>query len=155
RIPKGQALLANAHYINTTDHPIDGQAVIDIKTAPADMSKKVITLFTNVATSFSVPAAQSGQADATCVAGQDTDVFYFGNHMHGYGTSAFSQLIRANGEKVSLREDPTWRPEEEFNPVFAKWPLTAPVHIAKGDTVQTHCTWQNTTNAAIGFPTEM
>jgi hypothetical protein len=155
RIPKGQALLANAHYINTTDHPIDGQAAIDIKTAPADPSKKVITLFTNVATQFSVPASQSGQADATCVAGQDMDVFYFGNHMHNYGTSVFSQLVRANGEKVSLREDPTWRPEEEFNPVFAKWPLTAPVHIAKGDTVQTHCTWQNTTNGPIGFPTEM
>jgi len=155
RAPKGLALIANAHFINTTDHPIDAQAVIDVKLADADPSKKVITLFANAQLDFNIPANQSAQADATCVVQQDMDVFFFGNHMHGYGTSIYSQVERTSGEKTSLRADPTWLPEMEFNPQFARWTLSAPMHINKGDTVRTHCAWQNTTGSALSFPTEM
>jgi hypothetical protein len=114
-----------------------------------------MTMFTNVNLNFSIPAGQSAQADATCVAGQDMDIFAFGNHMHGFGTSIYTQLERVTGEKVSIREDPVWRPEMEFNPQIQKWGIDAPLHVAKGDTIRTHCTWQNTTNAALTFPTEM
>src|SRR5262245_28613358 len=36
RMPKGSRYMANVHYINATDHPIDGQGVIDIKIGPPD-----------------------------------------------------------------------------------------------------------------------
>jgi hypothetical protein len=42
-----------------------------------------------------------------------------------------------------------------FNPKYNKFSLAAPKVAHTGDTIHTHCEWQNSTTKPITFPTEM
>jgi hypothetical protein len=155
RMPKGSRYMANVHYINASDHPIDGQGVVDIKIVPPDFSKKVASIFTSVGVdSLKVPPGPSSM-DVKCNIKQDLTVLIFGNHMHELGTAAYSEVTRKDGTKQTLRQDRTWDKNEVFNPLFDTWTLDKPLLFHTGDVLTTHCEWNNTTNAAVSFPTEM
>jgi hypothetical protein len=155
RIPKGYGLLANIHFINTTDHPIDGQGVVDLKSAPADSSKRVASLFSNVAIAFNIGPNATYTHDVNCALKQDLDILFFANHMHELGTSAYSEIIRANGTKAALREDRGWTKDDVFNLKFTQWSLDSPMKFKAGDVVHTHCEWNNPKPTPVDFPTEM
>jgi hypothetical protein len=77
------------------------------------------------------------------------------NHMHQHGTSAYTELIRPDGAKDMLVQDSTWASDQGFNPKYNKFSLAAPKVAHAGDTIHTHCEWQNSTTKPITFPTEM
>lgn len=155
QIPKGTALMLNTHFINPTGAAFDGQAVVDLQLADTTPDEKVAGMFTNLTTSFSVPANSQGVADTSCVAQKDMDFLSFSNHLHEWGTSGFSEIIRQDGSKVMLSRDATWSAEKVFDPSFAAWTVDAPMAVKKGDTIHTHCEWNNTTSGALEFPQEM
>jgi hypothetical protein len=43
----------------------------------------------------------------------------------------------------------------QFNAVYEKWTVDAPLQIKKGDTIRTHCNWANDSAEALTFPREM
>jgi hypothetical protein len=77
------------------------------------------------------------------------------NHMHEFGTSATTEVVRANGDHAMLRDDPTWTYDMQFNPIYTRWTADAPFVLSKGDTIKTTCQWDNTKPAAMTFPREM
>lgn len=155
RLPKGFALMANTHYTNYKTTPIDGQAVLDIKTAAPDPNRKVASLFVNIDVEIELPKGQN-TLDVQCEVQEELKVFWFGNHMHALGSKAKTQVTRANGGAVEvIREDSTWNPESAFNPQFNRWPLEAPLMLYPGDRIHTHCEWNNTGEQTVRFPTEM
>lgn len=157
RVPKGYSIMANVHFINVTNHPIDGQSAIDVKLAPADPNHTTMTIFTNVATDdkLKVPAHATSSLDLECKIKQDIDVLMFANHVHERGSMVFSELVHPDGTKQMLREDMTWTPHNTFDPPFTSWTVDAPMHFKAGDVVHTHCEWNNTTDKDYKFPTEM
>jgi hypothetical protein len=157
RVPAGYSLMANIHFINATSKPMDGQGVIDVKMAPADPAHRTLSLFTNVATdgNLLVPAHAGAKLDVSCKLQRDLDVYTFANHMHEHGTAAVSTLIHADGTRETLHVDTTWSNHQMFDPTFTTWDAAAPLRFKAGDTVATHCEWNNTTDQELRFPTEM
>ncbi|MHB8418831.1 MAG: hypothetical protein ACYDCL_12195 [Myxococcales bacterium] len=156
RIPAGQALMLNTHFINTSTQPIQGQAVMDLKLATPSPSDQVAGFYTNVTDQFQLsPGNPSPQSTTvSCVVQQDMNFFAFGDHMHYLGFSAQSTLVKADGGTVTLQDDPSWTPEMMFNPNINTW-STPYVQVQAGDTIRTTCSWINDGTEAVTFPTEM
>ena len=155
RARKKRMLLANAHYLNATDSVQDVQSVVDVKTAPPSNLKPVGMAVTNWS-DFQIPAnTPSYTTDAYCTWQQDIDVLMYSNHMHSNGLSVKSELMRSDGTIDPLRADPQWTAEQAFNPSWATFPSSAPMHIHAGDTTHIQCTWQNNTGSMMQFPDEM
>jgi hypothetical protein len=156
RLKAGQGILLNLHYINTGDEPIDGNAVVDIKFVEADPNRNIAALFLNINGTFNLMPRTETQSKTECVAKSEVKVLMMANHMHEYGTSATTEVVRAGtGEVEVLRHDPTWEYEMQFNPLYQTWPAENPFVLRVGDTLRTSCTWHNSTEQAIAFPREM
>ena len=156
RLKKGNGIMLNVHYLNTGTQPIDGKAVLDVKLAPSDPDRTIASMFVNLNVGFALEPAARATSTIDCVAQSDLSFIMFANHMHEYGTSASTQIMRADGgEPEVLRKDETWAFDQQFNPVYDHFPLEAPVVLHAGDTIRTTCNWENSTSSEMKFPREM
>ena len=155
RLPPGQALMINSHWLNATDNEVDGQSSVDVKFAPASDSRVAADLFASNGDVFTIPANGSQTYDNSCVLKEDLNLAMVTNHMHTNGTSIYTEVQHANGTSEILVADNPWSPEEQFNPTYARYTVAAPLALHQGDTVHTHCEWTNTTGTDLMFPDEM
>jgi hypothetical protein len=155
RVRAGQTIMINSHFINTTPDPIDGYTAIDIKLAEVDPNRTIATLFPIGGMNFSVPPNSPGDFSAGCAVPERMELVGMSSHMHDWGTSQVTEVQRANGEVVVLREDKVWSYDKQFNAEWTYWDINQPFIIEAGDTVRTHCTWNNTTADALAYPREM
>lgn len=155
RIPKGYALMANTHFLNASSAPIDGKGYLDIKLIPADPAAKTVAMFVNIDQNISVAPHQAGSLDATCVVEQELELYLFGNHLHEFGKSIKTEITRTSGVRETIISDEVWAKELTFNPRLVSWAVNKPLKLGVGDTVQTHCEWNNTSAEELGFPREM
>jgi hypothetical protein len=156
RLKAGQGIVLNLHYINMGDEAIDGDAVVDIQFAEVDPNRNIAALFLNLNGGFNLMPGSETHSSIECVAKSEVKLLMMANHMHEYGLSARTEVVRAGTEEVEvLRDDPTWAYEMQFNPEYQMWTVDDPFVIRVGDTLRTSCTWQNTTGESITFPREM
>jgi hypothetical protein len=155
RVPAGQALMVNTHWLNATDDVVDGQAVVDLKFDKASDQRVIADLFANNGDTFEIASGQTNSYDVNCTLPQDMNIAMSGNHMHNYGASAYTELVHADGSKQMVVADPMWSPEMQFNPHYLPFSLDAPLVARAGDTYHTHCEWTNTTSKTQYFPDEM
>jgi len=151
RIPRGYALYINTHYFNVTDQPIDGWSRLDVKLEPASPDRTAVGFFTNVDLALNLPPDQQTTRKIDCTVERDLDVVMFTNHMHEYGATTQTHVVGGN----MIKDDPVWSPEWAANPNFERHTLDHPLHLAAGTTVETSCTWDNTSNRDLTFPDEM
>ena len=155
RIPAGEALMVNTHFINTSLKPVDGQALIDLELRDAADTDRVAGAFANYSQSFVVTPGQTATADTNCVVKHDMTFIVFSNHMHEWGKSAYSEVVRADGSREMLTRDDTWNAERVFDPQWTSWTEAGAMKVKTGDTIHTRCTWENTTATDLEFPKEM
>jgi hypothetical protein len=156
RLTKGQGVMLNIHFINTSDQPIDGHAYMDLKMVDADPNRLIAAIFLNLNASFSVPPNSQTDSSADCVAKSDVNIIMMSNHMHEWGTHATTQVIRADtGDVEMLRDDPAWTVDMVNAPTFSRWTTDSPFVLHTGDTIRTSCSWNNTTTDTLSFPREM
>jgi hypothetical protein len=155
RLRKGQALMVNTHWLNATDKTVEGQAVVDVKFSPADPSRTVADIFANNGDAFSIPPGAPTSYDVSCTFPHDVNFAMFANHMHTDGVSAYSEVLHTDGTSTMLREDDSWPEDAQFNPTYTMYSLAQPYVIHAGETVHTHCVWQNQTASTLMFPDEM
>jgi hypothetical protein len=155
RLRAGQALAIQMHYLNTTAQPLPGTTQLDVKFATPAPTDHLVSLVTNTALTFNVPAQNTAHVDISCKLGQDVSVVMTTNHMHQWGTSVQSVLVDGSGAQTVLKNDPVWNSEWTTNPDFTKMTVAAPLVLKAGETIKTSCDWSNTTNQSIMFPAEM
>ncbi len=155
RLSKGSSLMLSTHFLNTSDRTIDGHAVVDIKFAEVDPKRPIATMFVNGSARFQVPAHSTADALAECKIKDPMKFIMFTNHMHDYGASAITEIVRANGAVELAHEDPKWTYEMQFKAVYSKWPVDEPLVLMPGDVVRTRCHWDNKTADDVRFPREM
>jgi hypothetical protein len=159
KIPAGSSIMASTHFINASEQVIDGQGVVDLEMIDArDASASNYTVsgfMTNVGDGFNLAPNSMTPYDISCVVQQDMNFFAYGNHMHEWGYSAFTEVIHPDGTKLMLHEDTMWKPEFATHPTLSKWDLNSLNSVKAGETIHTHCEWNNTTTSAISFPREM
>jgi hypothetical protein len=146
--------MVNSHWLNAMDQTVDGQAVFDVKFAPASPDRMIADLFANNGDNFQL-APGPGTYDVNCVLQQDLNFAMVTNHMHTLGISAYTELIHGDGSKQMLIADSTWLSDEQFNPIYQRYSVSTPLVAHAGDTYHTHCEWNNTTADTVLFPTEM
>jgi len=154
-VPKGFALMTNTHYLNATDKTIEGQSVVDIKLGDPDHPLKGAGNLAVNNDMFTIPAGADYSFDGYCKATRQLSFFMWGNHMHEWGSHAFSEIIRADGTKEMLAQDDMWTTDLTFNPKWTRWDVNTPFVVNPGDTFHVNCDWNNTTGDALTFPTEM
>lgn len=156
RLREGRTLMANVHYLNTTDQPQDVQSVLDVKTdapSPAHIAAGLTGINT---LQFSIPPnTPTYTFDAYCTYPQEASVIMWSNHMHAAGVSVFSEVKHLDGTTEMLVKDAAWRAEEAFNPTWKRWALDAPAKLHAGDQLHISCTWSNPTSSKMRFPDEM
>ncbi|HEY3806690.1 MAG TPA: hypothetical protein VGL61_29005 [Kofleriaceae bacterium] len=155
RLEKGMALMANTHWLNATDKTVEGQAVLDVQFLPVAPSHTVADSFVNIGDDFMMPPNGPYTYDVTCPVQSDLNIAVMADHMHGMGTSAYTEVIHPDGTKDTLVNDASWTSDEQFKPNLVYWTQASPYVMHAGDQVHTHCAWDNTTNATVEFPTEM
>jgi hypothetical protein len=154
RLPKGNSILVNAHFLNTGAKPVDGQSVLDFKFAEVTPGRKVASLFSNINMGFKSSTNSTAQAVADCTQPRDIDFLCLHNHMHDFG-SARSRMSSQEGSTVELvhRDDVDVR-----NAVPGgddELAADHPFRVVAGDTLHTECNWANTTAETVAFPREM
>jgi hypothetical protein len=155
-IPKGMSLMANTHYFNASDEPIDGQSVADVEFGDPEHPLSTVGFFSVVWTGFSVPAGGSYYtSDAYCTATKQFSFIMWGNHMHESGSSIFSEVMRPDNSIASMARDDTWTPEQAFKTPLSRWDVATPMVVNPGDRFHVSCTWRNTTATDLVFPREM
>jgi hypothetical protein len=156
RLNKGQGIMLNLHYINTSSKPVNGDAYLDMKLADVDPNRLIAAMFLNLNGGFSLPPAAQTDSSVDCVAKSDVNIIMMGNHMHEYGIHATTEVVHADTGAVEvLRDDPEWTADMVNNPTFARWDTQSPFALHTGDTIRTSCSWNNSTADTIGFPREM
>lgn len=155
RVKKGTYFAIQTHYLNPTDAPLLGETYVDIKLTPTNPEHTVATHFASTSLAISLdPHAQSSM-DITCEVGQDLQVLRMTNHMHHYGVSVFTELTDPAGVTTMLKHDETWSEDWALTPNYENFPVDDPFLITKGSTLRTHCIWNNDSDKAVTFPTEM
>ena len=155
RLPAGKALMVNTHWLNATDNVVEGQTVLDVKFAPPASDRTIADLFANNGDTFSIDPGATATYDTNCKLTHDLNFVMTTNHMHMYGTSIYSEIVKADGGKEMILANPSWKPEDQFNPTYMQYPLDAPLVVHAGDTIHTHCEWANTSTNKLLFPDEM
>jgi hypothetical protein len=156
RLRKGDGIMMNVHYLNTTDRFVDGDSVVDVKFADVDPQRPIAAMFVNVNFDVSLAPNAPTSSSVQCVAQSDMRLLMANNHMHDYGSSTTTEVVRADtGASDMLHADPTWTSDMQFNPVFSTWTIDDPFVVHSGDTIKTTCNWTNRSTETVTFPREM
>jgi hypothetical protein len=156
RLNAGQGVMLNVHYLNTGDQVIDGDAVVDLKFADTDPTRKIAAMFININMGFQLPPNGPTTSTIDCVAQSDVQFIMMTNHMHEYGTSVTTEVRLAGATTFDIvHEDPVWTYDMQFNPNYSRFAVDTPFVLHTGDTLRTTCNWDNTTTNALQFPREM
>jgi hypothetical protein len=159
RVPAGQGLLIQTHYVNTTDAPIVGESYLDVKLVPADPTRQVASMFSITTLDVAVPPGEHAKADVECVLAEDVELIMYANHMHAYGVSQKTTMTAlgegGDGRTEDVKVDLAWEYEWAFNPNFTVHPVAAPLRLPAGTRLRSECEWANSSSGMLGFPDEM
>ena len=147
----GQRYVIDSHWINTTDEV----QVVRYRWAswcqPAvehEAGRSISTKRTSASRRVPGPTVKCDFGD------QEVNILQLGPHMHAHGTHYAVDVVRLNGEVERMLEVDSWNPSFREDPPLWNWGAGEMV-IRPGEIVQTHCTWDNPNNEALGFPEEM
>ena len=154
RVPKGNALAVQVHYINATNHAITTSSYVDAKFAPTDATAKLANLFVVTSTRIDVVPGESS-LDVGCTLPHDVNLLMYTNHMHNYGRTITTTQVAQDGTTTMIKDDPTWDPEWSLNPNFAHRDLGNLLTLPAGANLKVSCHWTSDANAPVMFPDEM
>jgi hypothetical protein len=153
-IPKGSQFVIQTHWINTSDKPVDVQAMM--VTVPGTDGPDRIETGSLVALdlSFNVPARDKLHTSVECVMQGEHRLFMSIGHEHEWGTHVAADVTRVDGTN-ELLFDRDFTPHDTFDPPVNDYGVTKPLTFHKGDKLRMQCDWANTTDEALSFPREM
>ena len=155
RLRKGTYFAIQTHYLNASEKPVMGETYIDLKLSEPEPANKLASHFASTSLALSLPPKRQSTVDIHCKVGADLPILRMTNHMHHYGVSTFTELIDAFGRAQMLKRDDTWSEHWALAPNFDYFDVAKPLLIPAGSTLHTQCTWNNTSDQAVTFPTEM
>lgn len=150
-IPKGATIYTQSHYLNTTDKPIEGQDVVDLRLVPTDQVDQRAGAFTEVDLGLELPAGAETTRQIDCTSPLEMDVPWMIPHMHEWGYHFKIELIVDDVPQTVYETD--W--SEALRDHFPIVKLDPPVHLRPQDRIRTTCVWHNTEANSLLFPAEM
>jgi hypothetical protein len=154
RMPADTQLMIQTHWINTTDHPIDGQSAFNLRVTEPKPEHQPAQLVTIVNTLFTLPEGPASTT-ADCEIREGFNVFALGGHMHEWGTHTRITYTPATATAAQTIYETDWTPTFQSDPPRNHYTLEDPFVMSVGDKVHIDCDYMNDTGAPIPFPREM
>lgn len=153
-IPAGSQFVLQSHWINTSAHVTDAQAMA--VTIPGDTGPDRIPLGTLavVDTTFSIPPMSPFETSVQCTFPSQERLIMSIGHEHEWGNHVHAEVTRAAGATELLFDRP-FQTSDEFNPPVNDYGVLNPLVLSPGDTVKMTCDWNNDTADSLTFPREM
>ncbi|HWE30481.1 MAG TPA: hypothetical protein VHB97_20885, partial [Polyangia bacterium] len=92
--------------------------------------------------------------DIHCIMPDDYKLWLIIPHMHAYGTRITVTHATPTTAETLFDVQP-WSPAYTFHPPQIVKDPDAPMVLAKGDSLNVHCEWDNTTSSDMTFGIEM
>ncbi|MEQ1507145.1 MAG: hypothetical protein ABMB14_33260 [Myxococcota bacterium] len=151
----GRRLVLQSHYINTTADDILVRDAINLELVDAAAVTTWAAPVVHLDQGFSLPPGETSTDSFDCAFAQEVDLLFIGGHMHEWGTAFSTELTRAGtGDRETVYEVPEWDPVFRDAPPYLEY-APGEMHLMPGDTFTTNCAWNNDTDAALEFPSEM
>ncbi|MDG2305233.1 MAG: hypothetical protein P8R42_11380 [Candidatus Binatia bacterium] len=155
RVATGTQLVVQSHYVNVTSRPLRVRDTIVVQMSEPS---EVQTEIGNVAVAnfdFTLAPNAKGQVvRAACPISRPITVTSLRAHMHEHGVSILVEHEKVSGERISLFEIDPWQPE--FRDLLPGVSFhEKPLRLEAGDYLTVECTFDNPSDTAIQFPTEM
>ncbi|HLL23842.1 MAG TPA: hypothetical protein VK427_17005 [Kofleriaceae bacterium] len=148
RLPAGTRLLLNLHLYNASDLPLSGRSGALIKPPSTAIQNFAELVLAGPTIGLSVPTGTSTQQGSCMIERITTkpiQVFALSQHMHKLGTHMRSVVTRAGSPDIVLQDIAYDFEEQKFHHTDQL------VELRPGDTLTTHCTFNNTTGQTVGF----
>jgi hypothetical protein len=141
----GSQIHLNLHLFNTGEGAISGHSGIEVEEVSAASVEHEAELYLPGPFGFSIPATgQPVSYTGTCTVQHDQTLVAIFPHMHQTGVHFKAELVR-DGSVISTLWDSDYQfDSQEFAPL-------GKLEVEAGDQIKTTCTWQNNTDAPIGF----
>jgi hypothetical protein len=151
KLPKGAQLWTQSHYVNTTSDTIVVQDTVELDLIDQADVEHVAGSFVQVDLGLSLPPATTTKRTMECSPPVEMNIPWILAHMHEFGAH-FTIEVRRGGEWSTLFES-SWHEalRDDFPIVSMKDGLT----LTPEDRIRATCEWNNTSAAAISFPSEM
>jgi hypothetical protein len=155
QIPAGSQLVINHHWINASTEAVRGQSMMLARRLEEGGDTVLAGNLPMVGVGWEIPAMGSLEYTTECTFEEDVPYVLALGHMHEYGRHVTIDVTRTDGSVESLI-DQEWDVELATTSSGRKvFSLEDPFMIHAGDKVSLTCSWDNTTEEAVGFPREM
>jgi hypothetical protein len=155
----GLQLVAQSHYINATDDPVETGDTLRIDTTKADLATLTqLHLFVAGANGFEIPAlTEEYSTSAGCELDKDIKLLSLVPHMHELGKRIELRMGVADDMKAIMAVQEWSADMRDLPPItsFNGPKAHGDGNHAAGQSVALTCTWHNTSNQAVKFPAEM
>jgi hypothetical protein len=152
RVKKGNQLLIQTHWLNTSDETLDGQAAFNVRFEPMSPERTPADFIAAINTNFqATPGISSASVECTF---EDTiNIFQLAGHQHDLGKHIKIDYTPVDGvQQTLINED--WNKEWSFNPNFIDY-SARPMVVRPGDKLRIECDWSNPGDTTVTFPSEM
>jgi hypothetical protein len=156
RVPANKQIVLQAHYINVTDAPYMVEDSVSLHLMNPDDVFAYVNYFVTNDDTFEIPPNAAYTHTTYCRTTRDLDVVLTLGHMHEDGRHYQLEVMGDGGAAAPqvLRSD-EWEPSFTSHPPVTYYPVTAPLHLARGTLLRQSCDWSNTTDRTVLFPREM
>ncbi|MCS6800111.1 MAG: hypothetical protein NZ898_16595 [Myxococcota bacterium] len=152
RVPAGVRVIAQSHYINAGTQPLVARDAINLELVQRERVTAFAGAFAQVDLHLELPPRRETTRQMECRMPLDgMRVPWLLPHMHEWGVHKRVELRRASGETLVLWEG-EW--EAAFRDHFPIVDL-GDMLVGRDDVLRTRCTWHNTLDEPLLFPTEM
>jgi hypothetical protein len=155
KIPAGQQIVVQTHYINATSKAKDVEDEITVHLLKKEEVKRFAQGFVVVDGTFEIPPHANYSRTGVCTVKRDLDLIMILGHMHERGQHYKLEHLDANGKVLATMLDQDWEASFASHPPTSRFTPEKPYKLSKGDKLRQTCTWKNTEEEKVLFPVEM
>lgn len=154
RMSVGTQAMIQSHYINPGTEPIVVMDMVELVYTTEEESPVIVDPFAIIQASFEIPPHAKGySAETICEIDRPLDIYMLLGHTHENGVNFDVNLQPVGGGPEQLLYHATDGKLLRSNPEIKNY--SDPMHFQVGDKLRVTCTWDNDTDAPIGWPEEM
>ena len=152
RLSSGQRIMVNSHHVNTTGAPVQVNDRIELYVDSIESIDAFVAPFWHSPPNLYIPEGLQ-EISHTCTITQDLQFLYMMGHMHEHGVSFSVDHHRLDGTTERIYEVLAW--DAVYRDVPPVNYFEDDFQIKEGESITTTCTYQNDTDGALQFPSEM
>lgn len=154
-VKRGTQLVLQQHVVNASAHDVRVRDVARASPAPESSVDTLVGFMGLADISFKIPPGQQQKVSFDCTVPYDANILVLGPHMHEWGTKFSTTMGPSAGPQETLIDVPVWTAEYRDEPPVTMYSQTNPKAMRGGDVIHTECTFHNTSDGELGFPSEM